>query len=146
MLVPRLELQAALFLVRFRTLSVQEHDLQIDSVTHCTDSVTALQWLHSADKKKQNVYVANKAAECLENSPTEEWKHIQGEMNASDIGTRGITIDILTAINWLYWLIWLKDHPGDWPLSLHSINLVPDDHAAVSVIANTSMTQEPIVD
>ena len=42
----------------------QEHDLQIDSVTHWTDSVTVLQWLHSADKR-QNVFVANREAEIL---------------------------------------------------------------------------------
>ena len=38
--------------------------------------------------------------------------------------------------------------PGkvNWPLSLQPINLVPDVHAAVAVIANKSMTQEPIVD
>ena len=65
--IPRIELQAAVYSVRLRTLIDQEHDLQIDSVTHWTDSVTVLQWLHSADKR-QNVFVANRAAEILENS------------------------------------------------------------------------------
>ena len=64
--MPRLELQAR-YSVRLRTLIVKEHELQIDSFTHWTDSNTVLQWLHSADKK-QNVFVANKAAEILENS------------------------------------------------------------------------------
>ena len=67
-------------------------------------------------------------------------------MNPSDIGTRGITIEKLTESDWLAGPIWLKDHPDDWPLSLQPINLVPDDHAAVAVVANKSMTQEPIVD
>ena len=144
--IPRLELQAAVYSVRLRTLIVQEHDLRIDSVTHWTDSVTVLQWLHSADKKKQNIFVANRAAEILENSTIDEWKHVKGELNPSDIGTRGITIEKLTESDWLSGSIWLKDHPDDWPSSLQPINLVPDDHAAVAVIANTSMTQEPIVD
>ena len=52
----------------------------------------------------------------------------------------------MTESDWLSGPIWLKDHPDDWPSSLQPVNLVPDDHAAVAVIANTSMTQEPIVD
>ena len=143
--IPRLELQAAVYSVRLRTLFVQEHDLRIDSVTHWTDSVTVLQWLHSADKK-QNVFVANRAVQILENSTIDEWKHVKGEMNPSDIGTRGITIEKLTESDWLSGPIWLKDHPDDWPSSLQPVTLVPDDPAAVAVIANTSMTQEPIVD
>ena len=69
--LPRLELQAAEYSVRVRTLIVQEHDLQIDSVTHWTDSSTVLQWLHSACKK-QNFFVANRAAEILESSTIDE--------------------------------------------------------------------------
>ena len=91
---PRLELQAALYSVRLRKLIVEEHDLLIDSVTHWTDSITELQWLHSADRR-QNVFVANRAAEFLEASTIDEWKHIRGELNPSDIGTRGITIEKL---------------------------------------------------
>ena len=143
--IPRSEFQAAVYSVRLRTLIAQEHDLQIDSVTHWTHSVTVLQWLHSADKR-QNVFVANRAAEILENSTIDEWKHVKGEFNPSDIGTRGITVQKLTESDWLSGPIGLKDHPDDWPLSLQPINLVPDEHAAVAVFANTSMTQEPIVD
>ena len=61
-----------MYSVRLRTLIVQEHDLWIDSVTHWTDSVTVLQWFYSADKK-QNVFVANTAAEILEKSTIDEW-------------------------------------------------------------------------
>ena len=122
---------------------VEEHDLQIDSVTHWTDSVTVLQWLHSSDKR-QSVFVANRAAEILENSTIDEWNNVKGDLNPSDIGTREITIQKLTESDWLYGPIWLKDHPDDVPVSLQPITLVPDVHAAVAVIANTSMTQEPI--
>ena len=122
----------------------QKHDLQIDSVAHSTDSVTVLQWLHSADR--QNVFVANRAAEILENSTIDEWKHVIGELNPSDIGTRGNTNQKLTEGDWLSGPIWPKDHSDDWPLSLQPINSVPDEHAAAAVIVNTSMTQEPKVE
>ena len=78
--------------------------------------------------------LANRAAELLENSTNDEWKHVKGELNPSDIGTRGITIQKLTESGWLSGPIWLKDHPDDWPVSLQPINLVPDEHAAVAVL------------
>ena len=140
--IPRLELQAALYSVRLRKLIIQEHDLPNNGVTHWTDSFTVLQWLNSADKK-QNVFVANRAAE---NSTIDEWKHIRGELNPSDTGTRGITIEKLSESVWLTGPSWMKDQPEDWPLSLHPIHLISYDHAEVAVIANTSMTQEPPVD
>ena len=98
--IPRLELQAALYSVRLRKLIIQEHDLPINCVTHWTDSVTVLQWLNSAEKKAE-CNVANRAAEILENSTIDEWKHIRGELNPSDIGTRGITIEKLSESEWL---------------------------------------------
>ena len=140
--IPRLELQAVLYSVRLRKLIIQEHDLPINSVTHWTDSVTVLQWLNSADKR-QNVFVANRAAaEILENSTIDEWKHIRGELNPSDIGTRGITIEKLSDSEWLTGPSWLRDHPDDWPLSSQPVNVIREDHAEVAVVANTRMTQE----
>ena len=109
---PRLELQSVLYSARMRKLIIQEHDLPMNGVIHWTDSVTVLQWLNSADKK-QNVFVANRAAEFLENSTIDEWKHIRGELNPSDIGTRGITIEKLSESEWLTGPSWLKDKPND---------------------------------
>ena len=86
--IARLELQAALYSVSLRKLIIQEHDIHLNSITHWTDSVTVLQWLNSPDKKR-NVFVANRAAEILEYSTIDEWKHIRGELNLSDIGTLG---------------------------------------------------------
>ena len=46
--IPKLELQAALYSVRLRQLITEDHDVKIQTVTHWTDSMTVLQWLHSA--------------------------------------------------------------------------------------------------
>ena len=97
--IPRLELQAAFYSVRLRKLIIQERDIPIKSVTQRTDSVTVLKWLNSADKK-QNVLVANRAAEFLENSTIDEWKQIRGELNPSDIGTRWLTVEKLPESDW----------------------------------------------
>ena len=106
--IPRLELQAGLFSVRLRKMIVEEHYFLIDSVTHWTDSITVFQWLHSADRK-QNVFVTNRAAEVLEASTFDGWKHIKGELDPSDIGTRGIIIQKLSESDCLSGPTWLKD-------------------------------------
>ena len=93
----RLELQAVSYSVRLRKVIIQEHDMSVNSGTHWTDSVSILQLLNSADKK-QNVFFANRAVEILENCTIDEWKHFQNNLNSSDIGTRGITIEKLSEL------------------------------------------------
>ena len=88
--------------------------------------------------------------------PTEQlksWKtlpltngNIRGELNPSDIGTRGITVEKLSESECLTGPFWLKDQPDKWPLSLQPIYVVSDDHVEVVVIVNTSITQERPVD
>ena len=124
---------------------VEEHDLLIDSVTHWTDSFTVLQWLHSADRR-QNVFVANRAAEILEASTIDEWKHIKGELNPSDIGTRGITIEKLSESDWLSGPTWLKEKSENWSISLAPVSSVIEDHTQIAAIANNSMVGDSPID
>ena len=143
--IPHLDLQAALCSVRLRKLIVEEHDLLIDSVTHWTDYITVLQRLHSADRK-QNVFIANRAAEILEASAIDEWKHIKGELNPSDIGTRGITIEKLSESDWLSGPTWLKNQSENWPISLAPVSSVIEDHTQVAGIASNSMVGDSPID
>ena len=66
-MVPKLEPQAAVYGVRLRRQILSEHNVKIVKVYHWIDSYTVLQWLHSGYKKQQ-VFVANIAAEILESS------------------------------------------------------------------------------
>ena len=63
--IPKLELQAAVYGVRLRKQILNEHNVRIDKIYHWTDSSTVLQWPQAARKKEQ-VFVANRAAEILE--------------------------------------------------------------------------------
>ena len=143
--IPCLELQAALYSVRLRKLIVEEQDLLIGSVTHCTDFITVLQWLHSADRK-QNVFVPNRAAELLKAFTIDEWKHIKGELNPSDNGTREITIEKLSEGDWLSGPTWLKDQSEKRPISLAPVNLVIEGHTQVAEIANNIMVGNSTID
>ena len=112
--IPKLELQAALYSVRLRQLIEKEHDIKMDSVTHWTDSMTVLRWLHAAHKKQQ-VFVANRVGEILDQSTVDEWRHVKGSMNPADIGTRGVTLEQLRESEWLHGPAWLQDEPENWP-------------------------------
>ena len=92
--IPKFELQAELFSVRLRQLITEDHDLKIQTVTHWTDSMTVLQWLHSAEKRQQ-IFVTTRVREVLDESTVDEWRHIKGTMNPADIGTRVVTVSQL---------------------------------------------------
>ena len=74
--------------------------------------------------------------EILEASTIDEWKHIKGELNPSDIGTRGITIETLSESDWLSGPTWLKDQSEKWPISLAPVSSVIKDHTQVAGIPN----------
>ena len=101
MTIPKLELQAAVYGVRLRKQILNKHDVKIDRIYHWTDSSTVLQWLQAAHKKQ--VFVANRAAEILENSSMDQWRHVKGVENPADIGTRGMSIERLKESVWLQW-------------------------------------------
>ena len=92
MSIPKLELQAAVYGVRLRKQILNKHDVKIDKIFHWTDSSTVLKWLQAAHKKQQ-LFVANRAAEILENSSIDQWRHVKGVENPADIGTPGMFIE-----------------------------------------------------
>ena len=101
--IPKLEIQAAVYGARLR----REHDVKIDKIYHWTDSSTVLQWLQSAHKKQQ-VFVANRAAEILENSSMDQWRHVKGIENPADIGKIMMSIEGLKESRWLNGPAWLQ--------------------------------------
>ena len=135
--IPKLALQAALYSVRLRQLIEKEHDIKMDSVTHWTDSLTVLRWLHAAHKKQQ-VFVANRVREILDQSTVDEWRHVKGSMNPADIETRSVTPEQLRKSEWLNGPAWLEDEPQNWPEE----QLVETEDEQVWTIA----TRESILD
>ena len=113
MTIPKLELQAAAYGVCLRKQILNEHDVKIDKIFHWTDSSTVLQWLQAAHKKQQ-VIVANRAAEILENSSMDQWRHVKGVENPADIGTRGMSIEGLKESVWLHGPAWLQADEEKW--------------------------------
>ena len=107
-------MQAAVFGVRLRELILEEHDIEVDRIICWTYSTTALQWLH-ASNNKQLVFVANRVAEILENSTIDQWRHVEGNLNPADIGTRGMKVEALKESEWLTGPAWLTETEAAWP-------------------------------
>ena len=115
--IPKLELQAAFYSVRLRQLIAEDHNIQIQTVTHWTDSVTVLPWLHSARKRRQ-VFVANRAVEILDQFTVDEWRHLKGTMKNAEIGTIGVTMSQLLESEWVNGPASIKHKAGNWPEQL----------------------------
>ena len=140
MTIPKLELQAAVYGVRLRKQILSEHDVRIDKIYHWTDSSTVLLWLQAAHKKQQ-VFVANRAAEILENSSTDQWRHVKGVENPADIGTRGIYIEGLKESVWLNGSAWLQRSEDNWPKPWCQENEFGPEQGTSTVATETKFDQ-----
>ena len=58
-----------------------------------SDSTTVLQWIHSLDQ--QPVFVANRVAEILDLTATDEWNNVRSIENPIDAGTRSLSAKTL---------------------------------------------------
>ena len=117
MTIPKLELQAAMTAVRLKNTLVLEHRLNIDSIIFWSDSSTVIQWIKNSTKK-QPVFVANRVAEILESTSVDQWRHVPGEQNPADYGTRGLTVSSLKESTWLTGPAWLLDEENNWPQTM----------------------------
>ncbi|XP_075265931.1 uncharacterized protein LOC142358417 [Convolutriloba macropyga] len=85
---PKLELEAATRGAQLVSFLVSEMTLKISSVHFWTDSTATLGWTKS--NKRQKRFVANRVKQILEHSNAQDWKHISGNFNPADHGTRGL--------------------------------------------------------
>ena len=109
--IPTLELQASLLAARLRKDVQKALTLDISRTFMWTDSTTVLQWIHSLEK--QPVFVANRVAEILELTTTDEWNYVQSSNNPADAGTRGLSANALVESSWLKGPEFLKT--PQWP-------------------------------
>ena len=115
--ITKLELQAALLGSRLAKFIQREQRLTINAIHLWTDSTTVLQWIDGSHQRQQ-VFVANRVAEILENTQAHQWNHCPGEWNPADDGTRGIPFrDFHYSTRWFQGPEFLKKPASDWPLN-----------------------------
>ena len=140
MTIPKLELPAAVYGIRLRKQILNEHDVRIEKIYHWVDSSSVLQWLQAAHKKQQ-VFVANRAAEILENSSMDQWRHFKGVENPADIGTRGMSIEGLNKSVWLNEPAWLQVDEEKWPKPWCQANEFEAKQATSTVATENKLDQ-----
>ncbi|XP_066934903.1 uncharacterized protein [Clytia hemisphaerica] len=94
--LPRLELQGAVMAVRLHQTIVDEAEMTFSAIHFWTDSTLNLQYI-SNDSKRFKVFVSNRVFEIREKSEPDQWHHIPGKQNPSDLGTRETNIHRLTS-------------------------------------------------
>ena len=140
MTIPKLELQAAVYGARLRKQLLSKQYVRIDKIYHWTDSSTVLQWLQVAHKKQQ-VFVAHRAAEILENLSMDQWRHVKGVKIPADIGTRGMSIESLKESVRLTGPAWLQAGEEKWPKPWCQVNGVEAEQATSTVATENKLDQ-----
>ena len=114
LIVPKLELQAALLAAQLRAEVLRALSLKIDRTFLWSDSSTVLQWLTSLEK--QPTFVANRVCEILDLTTVDEWHYVPTAHNPADAGTRGMSATDLLNSCWLTGPDFLKT--SDFPFKL----------------------------
>ena len=131
--IPKLGLQAALHASRLKVSIIEEQDFTIDQVFMWSDSSTVIQWLNAFEKKQQ-IFVANRIGEFLEDTKLGEWNHIPGAQNPADLGTRGMRANEIASSVWLNGPAWLRDNEAHWPKVIAACTTVEDTSDASQVV------------
>ena len=99
--IQRLELQAAVLVVRLKNKILDEIDIKIDSIRFLTDSQITLCSIKNLSRKF-SVYIMNRLNEIRVNSNVEEWFFVPGELNPADHCTRYLPFSVLSLkSNWI---------------------------------------------
>ena len=91
--------------------------------------------------KKQQVFVANGAAEILENSSMDQWRYFKGVENSADIGTRGIVVGSLKESVWINRPAWLQADEENWPKPWCQVNELEPEKFTSTVATETKQDQ-----
>ncbi|GFV28672.1 integrase catalytic domain-containing protein [Trichonephila clavipes] len=92
--IPRLELSAALLLLRLVKKVVPILQLPINKIWMWTDSTIALAWIKN-EPHKLKTFVSNRVAEIQALSKDYHWKHVSSKNNPADLISRGCNVDEL---------------------------------------------------
>ncbi|GFX85053.1 integrase catalytic domain-containing protein [Trichonephila clavipes] len=92
--IPRLELSAALLLLRLVKKVVPILQLPIHKIWMWTDSTIALAWIKT-EPHKLKTFVSNRVAEIQTLSKDCHWKHVSSKNNPANLISRGCNVDEL---------------------------------------------------
>ena len=157
--LPRLELCGAHLLARLIKHVKAVLEISTKEIYAFTDSTIVLYWIYGTSQRLKT-FEANRVSEIQEILPPERWKHVKGNENPADAGSRGVLPkDIINHHLWWSGPLWLKSDPSTWesklviPLSLEAVltsgireeDLKLRDKKEVSMAVNTTNTPSEMV-
>ncbi|XP_050543053.1 uncharacterized protein LOC126906529 [Daktulosphaira vitifoliae] len=121
--LPRLELCAALLLVRLVNKFIPKLNLNIQKKMFWSDSRVTLAWIASSSSQWKT-FVANRVGEIQSLSDRTEWAHVRGEENPADIISRGSEArQLVQNERWWSGPEWLSKGEDEWPINSDSLIL-----------------------
>jgi hypothetical protein len=114
----RLELCGAHLLARLVKHLKAVLEIPTKDIYAFTDSTIVLYWIYGTSQRLKT-FEANRVSEIQESLPPERWKHVKGNENPADAGSRGILPkDIINHDLWWSGPHWLKSDPSTWESKL----------------------------
>lgn len=136
MLIPRLELQAAVLATRLNRMLREELDLCIQDTRYWTNSEIVLHYLKN-ERHQLQTYVANQVEEIRGNSKPDEWNHVPGSLNPADDVSWGLNPSELSLNHcWLKGPDFLWQLESLWPNA--DLKEVPDSSLELNKEAHTN--------
>ena len=116
--LPRLELCGAHLLARLLKHLKTVLNIPTKDIYAFTDSTIVLYWIYGTSQRLKT-FEANRVSEIQEIVPPERWKHIKGNENLADAGSRGVLPkDIVNHELWWSGPHWLTSDPSTWESKL----------------------------
>ncbi|XP_032682417.1 uncharacterized protein LOC116849399 [Odontomachus brunneus] len=114
--IPRLELNAALLLVRLLEFVRESLDLASFPCYCWTDSTVVLAWIQQHPSRWKQ-FVANRVHEIQSRIPDAKWMHVSSNDNPADCASRGCSGDeIINMTLWWKGPSWLMKSQASWPI------------------------------
>lgn len=125
--VPRLELAAAVLLVRVDRMLRRELHLDLKPSVFWTDSQTVLKYIAN-DRAKFKTYVANRVSMIRDNTELSQWRYVRSKDNPADDCSRGLTArKFREQKRWIHAPEFLWKPEKSWPVAGALGSLFQDD-------------------
>ncbi|XP_022182788.1 uncharacterized protein LOC111042467 [Myzus persicae] len=123
----RLELCAAVLLVRLTQKIIPKLRLNITQQYYWSDSSIVLAWIN-APSSRWKTFVAHRIGEIHEATSSSQWRHVKSENNPADIISRGCTPNKLWN-NVLWWEgpPWINSNEDEWPQNMLEIKITENE-------------------
>lgn len=141
MTIPRLELSAAVLLVRQILRLRDVLDLHQISTHLWTNSTVALTWIRSHPSRWKD-FVRNRVS-LIQELSNSRWHHVSGKENPADLASRGVSPQLLEQQQ-LWWNgpQWLRNHSTSWPSFIPTCNATDDLEERPSICSMATETFE----